>query len=204
MTKLTIRRREQIAHLLTQYTFKKLEADMQDQEIELFYDVYHSLYTPAEFEIINSLPEGWLPNINSMKINAFGWNITLSTYGSQCAGAEWPTVRLPLTYGPYDRINVTESDLVTCLQTFATASEKLSENRNNFRQKIRSTLAAFSTEKQFVEAFPDYETFLGNKFFGSSVVPSKSLILTAQELMCAVAQIREEDRDGCCEGEVIS
>lgn len=201
MTKLLVWMKDSIELKLTDYTFEKMKSELIERKKALFLEVYFSMYNESARKLMLSLPAGMLREADSLHVNAGGYNVEVSTTdtidGWHRSG-DHPKYRV--YHNLENRTNITKQSLINDLQTYAVGVKDYGDKTKEFRYKVRSAIKGFSTVKQFTEAFPDHETFLGKDFFGRTVVASTAITTTAQEVMCTVAKIRGEDRDGCCDG----
>lgn len=190
---------ERIENKMVDYAFEEKKRLMKDKENKLALEVYYFLY-PMEslsFETsilkMKDLPDDWLPERNRLWLNAGGYSVAL------CMDKNY---KFPYNRPNRYNITITNQELINKIQSFVNDKQNLDEEISNFTRKIKSFLMVITTDKMLFTEMPDAVTILGNDFFGVTK-PSTALVTTAKEIMCQIAYNRNEERENCCDGNLV-
>lgn len=205
--------------------------DLARQEDALAERALAEIYSPEERKKMAKLPEGWLDTDYDVNVNAAGWSVCLCLYqqptlvdhiatlrskgmfygNSVFWGDMHPSVRrIPLPAkrpggngGDATRYVVKDADLAAEIQAHAQALRGWQEEFLTLNADISSTIAGFRTVEALLEAIPELAT-LAPDLKKIAAVPANALVPTVERLMCSIAKIRGEERDGCCDGKRIA
>lgn len=162
-----------------------------------------------EVDLVDMLPEGYAAESTSIWVNAGGYSVELEFGGSRAYGEDYGSynarkiqMNFPISIR-HTRYNITDSKLIPQIQAYAQQSEQLTEKYKKLHTKIHQFLVGIKTVKKLLETMPEIEEILGEKWF-ERPAPINALVVTAAEILCEVANIRGEKREGCCNGEVIT
>lgn len=208
--RLTNGMRSGINNKIVNHTFEKVFTELADRSGKLAIRTYYGKY-PSEKKAFQlpikkiedirmlDLPTHWMEYRNYIYVNAGGYNATLHfkverpfPIKDKGNGNRWGQ----------ERLNVTDPVLILDIQKYLNDVEKAAEEKTNLQRKISSFLAAIKTTKELFAEMPELETILGKDYF-VEVTPTTALTTTAKEILCVVAKIREEDREGCCDGKLV-
>lgn len=210
--------------LLIHATLDKAMA-MARRSDDLARRVQAEMFTPDEQKLLKKIPADWLSMKNAIQgINAGGWKVALSFYdtisradavkkitesfsgrhyySSVCLVGHLPVraVAMPGRNGDYI---IKDAGLASEVQQFVQdLTQSFEESRTLFSQ-INSTIAGFRTLEDLLEAIPDLAE-LAPDLKAQAIPPENALVPVAEQLMCSIAKIRGEDRDGCCDGKRVA
>jgi hypothetical protein len=187
--------RNKITNRFIEYTFGVREKVLNETRNTLGMEVYNSMYDTATRVKMQALPDGWLPEQDYLYVNARGYVLNLQL------GKKVRVFARNISSG---RTNLTDDAMITRLQNHAMEEERVREERSAFAGKMRSFLANINTDKKLFEAMPEAKDILGENFFGVPDTPCTALVTTANEILCVVAKNREEEREGCCNGKLVT
>jgi hypothetical protein len=179
---------------------------------------------PDGVKLMKKVPAGWLSRQKGVRVNAGGWNTFVgfyevvgrdvlvkqkmeerSHYGNSFEVTQ-PTYdirQLPEFFAKAETSAIKDPNLIADIQAFMTEQEKWREEASNLRAKISSTVSGFRYLEDLLDAIPDVGVLLPN--VRAEAVPKESaLVTTAKELMCAIAKTRGEEREGCCDGNLVT
>ncbi len=201
--------RGSIVRTFLEYTFKEQDEIIHEREADLANRARNHVLTKTivfagrtykESDFLDLLPENYTRSHNRIWVNAGGYNVELQFSG----GYSLPSVekRMPIDNEWGNRRNITDAKLNTEIQELVQLKEKTDEKRNNLRRKMSAFLKDIRTVKKMLEVMPELKDILGEKWF-TAPVPTTAIVVTAKEILCEMANLRGEPREGCCNGEVI-
>jgi hypothetical protein len=154
---------------------------------------------------VETLPEGWLPMVGSLHVNALGWAVELRRQSVDDACFAYGTAvgkglprRLPhnLEFG---RVNVRDEALARDIQAHVQNMKEQLERVGRLRGSIRSTVAAFGTVEALLKEIPELAELVPDL---AGKKPVTALVPAVKNLLCDIAAFRGEERTGCpCDAE---
>ena len=147
--------RQRILKAVITARFEKDEEDLKKREKDLAKAVFVWKYTKKERDLIDSLPESFLPLADGIEVNC-GIRLDL----------EFDTpIRVPFEgWSNYHglRVSVPSSakSLHSRLHKFAGATSRLAFEKKRLTFSTRATLDSFSTDTALVKAWPEIKPFI--------------------------------------------
>lgn len=138
--------------------FDKLHADTKDQEHKLAAAVYRVAFTAKQRKLMDSLPQGWLPELNYMRVEfkegTIGYtNLTVK---------DDEKLRVPNNKNNYNAIAVIESGHI--LEEVALKWKKDKEDIRQRYEKTRLSVCAIldsvTTVKKLIDIWPEAKEFI--------------------------------------------
>ncbi len=202
--------RGSIVKTFLEYTFKEQDEIIHEREADLAKRAREHVLaktivfagrTYKESDFLDLLPENYTRSYNRIWVNAGGYNVELQFSGDYSL----PSVEKKMPFDDQwgNRRNITDAKLNTEIQELVQLKEKTNEKRNNLRRKMNAFLKDIRTVKKMLEVMPELKDILGEKWF-TAPAPTTAIVVTAKEILCEMANLRGEPREGCCNGEVIA
>lgn len=159
-----------------------------------------------EIDFIDMLPDNYISKESYIWINAGGYSLQLTFDGKSYYDRTVDSLSLKMPPGfrrEQKQYIVKDRNLISEMHSLVHRKEKLDETTKKLRTKMQRFLSSIRTVKKLFETMPELKEILGEKW--STPTPATTaLVVTAAEILCEVANIRGEKREGCCNGEVIS
>lgn len=198
---------------------------MAQRSDDLAERVRQEMFTPEEHKLLKKIPASWLPQESHIThINAGGWKVSLSYYrqidrveavkkitsdfmGYRYYGSNNPIYYLPQRTVPQvaregDYI-IKDTELAAAVQQFVQDLKAQDEETSTLFRQINSTIQGFRYLEDLLEAIPDLNT-LAPDLKTQAIPAPNALVTTAESLMCSIAKMRGDERDGCCDGKRIA
>lgn len=161
-----------------------------------------------EYDLLEILPDHYSQESDNVYVNAAGYSLHLyfsgvsvdHSFGYYTTHENRITMKVPYLYS--NRYDIKDAKLNSEIQSWAASLEKVKETSGRIHKKMNSFLVNIRTVKKMFEAMPELKDILGAEWLAEK--PKNQLIVTANEILCEVANIRGEKREGCCNGEVIA
>ena len=188
--------------------------------------VYEEIYKPDQRALMASLPKGWLVDACEIEVSAAGWRGRLlhtnpaQGFEAFCADAkrrmsyianygpgQLPVVadhssgwRMPasdLVHGRTRKAYIIEdSALAQEIQVHMQACRGWEEQAGEVFHQIKSAVMGFKTVEALLAAVPELEGLAPNLL--QQDTPRNALVPDMGGVMCAIAKLRGEKREGCC------
>lgn len=201
--------RHSILNTFLDYSFKEQNESNNEREAELANKARNHVLnksivfagrTYKEFDFISLLPDQYVAKSHLIWVNAAGYNAELHFSGNY----HLPAIEHKMPKNNWgNRFDITDAKLNTEIQQLVQLKQKTQEKREHLRSKMRMFLKGIRTVKNLLEVMPELKDILGEEWF-SAPVPTTAIVVTAKEILCEMANLRGEQREGCCAGEVIA
>lgn len=144
--------RERLRGKLLAKRFEAEEKALEKREHELAERAWKKLVGPKNVETINSLPDGWLDTVGSVRVATGDRGFTI------LALAELKPV--PQKFRGNAVKESADSSLGAAVRQLVTDKEALSDKKRELRAQIDAALGQFNTTKQLHEGWPEAAEFL--------------------------------------------
>jgi hypothetical protein len=199
-----------ILNTFTDYTFQSdydiltaLEQDLalrvRSESLDRNISIGGKIY--REIDLIEMLPKDYSSESYHISVNAGGYSVYLYFGGRTKQGYLKTPLAVKILRGSNNRYNIQNQKLISEVQSLEQRWKTLDETKKHLQNKMLGFLKTVTTVKAMFANMPELKDILGDKWLPEK--PSNALVITASEILCEVAKIRGEDREGCCNGVVI-
>jgi hypothetical protein len=188
--------------------------------------VYQEIYDPSQRALMASLPKGWLVDACEIEVSAAGWRGRLlhtnpaQSFETFCADAKhrmpyianygpgqlsvvadhslgWRMPASDLVHGRTRKAHVVEeSALAQEIQVHMQACRGWEEQGSEVFHQIKSAVIGFKTVEALLKAVPELEELAPDLL--QQDAPRNALVPDMSGVMCTIAKLRGEEREGCC------
>lgn len=180
------------------------------QERALFDEVYGVIVPQAERELVLKLPKHWHNFTHVIYVNVAGWQLGLHArkigtlkfncadlgrygwrhhYETDCDAVIFPSQLERERHGNFSQ------DLITRIQKWAQEEKGWSALMSETHRQIFSTISGFATLESMIEVIPELAEIEPRLL--EKVEPARALVPNVRGMMCKIASLRGEKRDGC-------
>lgn len=211
--KMNPERREQAIAALARHALVEPYRALLAREREAF-DLAYALAVPAKIQAaLAEIPESWFYRNDRLTVNANGWvvplhavkpesaDIVLDTAGRRNQTYIWrirqgrATSDVPFPYNERFNQIILDDELAGRVQTLAQDRDKFNETVSDLSGQLVSTIGAFTYVDNLLAAIPELVELAPD--LTRTVEKQNALVPNVQGVMCKIASLRGEARDGC-------
>lgn len=207
-TRLNKEMRDLAIAALVVHATSKIEIELARRERDLAFAARDERMTDAEKALLAGIPERWLRMDNRIYVAANGWQDYLHFNVVEKPG-HWHdgiSVRLHFTqdkhFIPPVETNVVSAELAPKIQAFMQDKRDWAEKRREIQALIKGTVQGFQYVEALLLAVPELKELAPGLI--APKVENKALVTTAERMLCAIAQVRGDEREGCCDGKRVA
>lgn len=204
--------RYKIIEALSGHALMGRERVLFERERDLFLAARKEMVEPAVLKKVMSLPPEWQTQGHQLTVNANGWVVQLShrdltTHSPPSHGSYWggsgsfcQTSDLPMPVVDRQNHFVVSSALAERIQTYEQDVKVGADERRQLYAEICSLVNSFKTVQEALAAIPELKDICPD----SLVIQQNAIVPVAKQIMCKIASIRGEEREGCGEPEKLA
>jgi hypothetical protein len=191
--------RERAINALFDHGARVQREKLREDGNTLYQLAYDELVPKEHRKLMAKLPENYFAESDHLAVNANGWTVQLARKDEQTnAWGQFKAVpvRMPDALIPHWQTALPVStELGAAVQAFAQREKKLKEDLEALKGKITSLVSSFSTLDKLLEAVPELREL--DPVLASTQPETKALAPLVKDVMCSIAGLRGEDREGC-------
>lgn len=184
--------RSSIISAIMNEKFSKMRMEFVIRSDALRDRIVNEVYTPKELKLWAQLPEHWKKR-ESFRCRAGGYH-----FGDWTLCYSWRTPKTDKFDAPPVEYNysVKDEELIQDIQKFCNELKAFTDKLDSVQIEIVSIVHSVSTAEKLIELAPEWEEII-RKNVTLVTKPEKALVPTVQNLMCKIASIVGEKREGC-------
>ena len=149
---------DDITRALIKHKLEKREAELTKLGYRLALRIYQNQFSAADRRKMDALPDGWLPEIDSVHVKVGG------DYRTFCFGPEDDKGRSPRKRAPANRDRTfmyeVRSEIGAEVREYITEADAIKEARNELKAKAAGVLASVTTTARLAEVWPEVVPFI--------------------------------------------